>query len=129
MYGKRFTVITDHGSMRWLLNFKNPEGQLAMWIEVLSTYDMETQHRPGTQHKHADALSRHSCGQCRGKEMKGTLSASSKENETNEQQQQDFIPGSVSLKELQQNDKDVATVKQLIKSNNRPDANVMCLES
>ena len=82
MYGKRFTVRTDHGSMRWLLNFKNPEGQLARWIEVLSTYDMEIQHRSGTQHKHADALSRHSCGQYRGKEMKATLIALSKEYET-----------------------------------------------
>ena len=27
LYGKRFTK--DHGSLRWLLNFKNPEGQLA----------------------------------------------------------------------------------------------------
>ena len=51
LYGKRFKVRTDHGSLRCLLNFKNPEGQLARWIEVLSTYDMEIQHRPGTQHK------------------------------------------------------------------------------
>ena len=79
LYGKRFKVRTDHDSLRWLLNFKNPEGQLARWIEVLSTYDMEIQHRPGTQHKNADALSRHSCGQCRGKEMKETLSAMSDE--------------------------------------------------
>ncbi len=39
LYGKRFTVKTDHNSLRWLLNFKNPEGQLARWIEVLTTYD------------------------------------------------------------------------------------------
>ena len=70
LYGKKFTVRPDHGSLRWLLNFKNPEGQLARWIEVLSTY--EIQHRLGAQHKNADALSRHSCGQCREKEMKAT---------------------------------------------------------
>ena len=34
-----------------------------------------------------------------------------------------------SLKQLQQKDKDVATVKQLIKGNNRPDANAMSAES
>ena len=29
LHGKRFKVRTDHGSLRWLLNLKNPEGQLA----------------------------------------------------------------------------------------------------
>ena len=129
LYGKRSTVRTDHDSLRWLLNFKNPEGQLAKWIEVLSTYDMEIHHRPGAQHKNADALSRHSCGQCRGKEMKATLSALSNENETNEQQQQDCVLRNETLGELQQNDKDVSTIKQLIESNSRPDTTAMSFES
>jgi hypothetical protein len=29
LYGKTFTVRTDHSSLRWLMNFKNAEGQLA----------------------------------------------------------------------------------------------------
>jgi hypothetical protein len=34
LYGhKRFTVRTDHSSLRWLLNFKDPEGMLARWLE------------------------------------------------------------------------------------------------
>ena len=41
LYGRTFKISTDHGSLRWLLRFKNPEGQLARWLEVLSTYDME----------------------------------------------------------------------------------------
>ena len=45
---------------------------------------MEIQHRPDTQHKNADALSKISCRQCRGKEIKATLSGFSNENETNE---------------------------------------------
>ena len=32
LYGRRFTVRTDHGPLRWLLNFKNPEGQKAKWL-------------------------------------------------------------------------------------------------
>lgn len=52
---------SDHGALRWLLNFKNPEGQMARWIEVLSTYDMEIQHRQGRLHSNADALSRCPC--------------------------------------------------------------------
>ena len=123
LYRKRFTMRTDHGSLRLLLNLKNPEGQIARCIEVLSTCDMEIQHRLGSQHKKAYALSSHSCGQCRRKERKAMLSALSNENETNEQQQHDSVPGNESLIELQQNDRDVATVKQLIKRTNRPYAN------
>jgi hypothetical protein len=29
LYGKTFTVRTDHSSLPWLMNFKNAEGQLA----------------------------------------------------------------------------------------------------
>ena len=64
LYGRKFKIRTDHGSLRWLLRFKNPEGQLAHWLEVLSTYDMEIEHRPGKQHQNADALSRIPCRQC-----------------------------------------------------------------
>jgi hypothetical protein len=55
---------TDHGSLRWLLSLKNPEGQLARWLQVLSSYDMTIVHRPGRQHRNADALSRIPCRQC-----------------------------------------------------------------
>ena len=64
LYGRKFTLRTDHNSLRWLTNFKSPEGQLARWLEVLSTYDMEVQHRPGKQHRNADGMSRLPCGQC-----------------------------------------------------------------
>ena len=33
LYGKKFRVRTDHSSLRWLMNFKNPEGQVVIWIE------------------------------------------------------------------------------------------------
>lgn len=61
LYGRHFIVRSDHGALRWLVNFKNPEGQMARWIEVLSTYDMEIQHRQGRLHSNADALSRRPC--------------------------------------------------------------------
>ena len=64
MYGKQFTVRTDHSSLRWLLNFKNPEGQLARWIEALGNFEMKIEHRPGKQHSNADALSRLPCKKC-----------------------------------------------------------------
>ncbi|GFO02426.1 Pol polyprotein [Plakobranchus ocellatus] len=53
-----FKVRTDHNSLRWLTSFKEPQGQLARWLEELSQYDMEVILRPGKQHGNADALSR-----------------------------------------------------------------------
>ena len=49
---------TDHSSLTWLLGFKEPQGQLARWIEELSQYNMVLQHRAGRKHINADALSR-----------------------------------------------------------------------
>lgn len=59
--GQAFKIRTDHGSLRWLLNFKNLEGQIAPWIETLASYEFEIEHRPGRLHVNADALSRRPC--------------------------------------------------------------------
>ena len=64
LYERKFTVRTDHSSLRWLMNFKDAEGQLARWLEVLNTYDMDIKHRPGERHTNADALSLVPCKQC-----------------------------------------------------------------
>lgn len=64
LYGRRFRLRTDHGSLRWLLNFKDIEGQLARWLQVLGTYDFEIEHRSGAKHLNADALSRRPCQDC-----------------------------------------------------------------
>ena len=58
LLGKPFTVRTDHSSLTWLLNFKNPQGQIARWIEQLSQFDIRIVHRPGNKHTNVDALSR-----------------------------------------------------------------------
>ena len=55
---RKFKVITDHSSLTWLLKFRNIEGQLGRWFEELSRYNMEIEHRPGSKHAAADALSR-----------------------------------------------------------------------
>ncbi|GBM51656.1 Retrovirus-related Pol polyprotein from transposon 297 [Araneus ventricosus] len=74
LYGQKFLLRTDHASLRWLLNFKEPEGQIARWIQRLQEYDFEIQHRKGTSHGNADALSRRpckeSCKQCTNAEKK-----------------------------------------------------------
>ncbi|KRY07844.1 Retrovirus-related Pol polyprotein from transposon [Trichinella patagoniensis] len=54
----RFTLRTDHDSLTWLRNFKEPEGQVARWLEHLQEYDTKVVHRRGRQHNNADAMSR-----------------------------------------------------------------------
>ena len=61
LYGQEFIIRTDHSALRWLLNMKQPEGQVARWMEKLQQYNFKIQHRPGRLHNNADALSRRPC--------------------------------------------------------------------
>lgn len=61
VYGRNVIIRSDHSSLKWLLNFKNVEGQLARWLTFLSAYDFTIQHRAGRLHSNADALSRRPC--------------------------------------------------------------------
>lgn len=58
LYGREFVLRTDHASLKWLMNFKEPEGQVARWLEFLSSYQFKIEHRQGCKHLNADALSR-----------------------------------------------------------------------
>ena len=58
LLGRHFVVRTDHSSLQWLYNFKEPEGQTARWLESLQEFDFEVIHRSGRNHTNADALSR-----------------------------------------------------------------------
>ena len=64
LLGKKFLIRTDHGSLTWLMNFREPQGQVARWIELLSEYHFDIQHRAGRKHQNADGLSRTPCPQC-----------------------------------------------------------------
>ena len=64
LLGRHFVVRTNHGSLTWLRNFKDPEGQLARWLERLQEHHFDIVHRPGCLHGNADALSRIPCRQC-----------------------------------------------------------------
>ena len=64
LLGRHFLLRTDHGSLTWLSNFKEPEGQLARWLERLQEYNFTIAHRPGKKHQNADSLSRRPCTQC-----------------------------------------------------------------
>ena len=58
LYGRRFTLITDHCPLSWLKTLPETRGRLARWILVLSEYDWSIRHRAGKQHGNADGLSR-----------------------------------------------------------------------
>ena len=58
LLGREFILRTDHGSLQWIYHFKDPEGQLARWLEVLSQYNFKILHRAGKKHSNADTMSR-----------------------------------------------------------------------
>ena len=53
LLGQRFTFRTNHGSLSWLKNFREPEGQL----EQLQQFDFEVVNRKGSWSHNSDALS------------------------------------------------------------------------
>ena len=64
LWGRRFIIRTVHNSLEWLKSFKDPQGQVARWLDILAEYDFQIQHRSGAKHGNADALSRLPCKQC-----------------------------------------------------------------
>ena len=58
LYGRSFTIYTDHNPLKWLFTLKSPEGRLARWTETLKAYDFKIEYRPGKSNANADALSR-----------------------------------------------------------------------
>lgn len=53
-----FKIVTDHSSLRWFLNLKNPTGRLERWGCRLSPYNFVIEHRRGSENIVPDALSR-----------------------------------------------------------------------
>ena len=58
LHGQKFTVITDHAALKYLLKMTNPVGKLGRWLMTLNGYDLEIINRPGKQHSNVDSLSR-----------------------------------------------------------------------
>ena len=56
--GYDFKVVTDHSSLRWLCQMKNPTSRLARWALELQGHKFTIEHRKGHLNYVADALSR-----------------------------------------------------------------------
>ena len=58
LYGRKFTIITDHKPLVWLHSIKDPSSRLWKWRTKLEEYEYEIQYKKGSLNNNADALSR-----------------------------------------------------------------------
>ena len=124
LYGRQFTLRTDHGSLRWLLSFKNPVGQIALWLVILLAFDMTIEHRAGRLHRNADAISRIPCKQCglQKHEMNIRYKHYANSLETGIENGNVGKPSdnNINLHQEQENGHDIGIVRSWILSNKRP---------
>ena len=122
LWGRKFRLRTDHASLRWLINFREPEGIVARWISILDTYDFVIEHRPGSKHGNADGLSRirrkcnrdlcSTCGDNLGKDETAAalVAALQPENENNSTSPWLESYSTEDLRDLQMKDSCISTV-------------------
>lgn len=58
LYGRHFTLVTDHQPLTWLHRVKDPTSRLMRWRLKLEEYNYSVIYKPGSINKNADALSR-----------------------------------------------------------------------
>jgi hypothetical protein len=58
-YWKRFTVRTDRSALTYLHKVAGNNPRLLRWGLRLTEFDFSIEHRPGTQIRYVDAVSRH----------------------------------------------------------------------
>ena len=64
LYGRRFTVLTDHQPLKWALNNYHTSNRLTKFGLALQDYDIEIRYHPGKKNGPADALSRLEVAAC-----------------------------------------------------------------
>lgn len=58
LFGREFTVVTDHRPLVWLHSVKDPRSRLVRWRLRLAEYQYQVVHKSGKTNLNADALSR-----------------------------------------------------------------------
>ncbi|KAK9088750.1 hypothetical protein Scep_027832 [Stephania cephalantha] len=58
LYGEKFTLYTDHKSLKYLFTEKELNMRQRRWLEFLKDYDFSLEYHPGKANVIADALSR-----------------------------------------------------------------------
>ena len=58
LYGTKFTIVTDHKLLTWIVSVKDPGSRLLRWRLKLERYDYEIVFQKGVANTNADALSR-----------------------------------------------------------------------
>jgi len=57
LYGRTFTIVTDHRPLTWIFSVKDPSSRLFRWRLKLEEYEYEV-YKKGSNNTNADALSR-----------------------------------------------------------------------
>jgi hypothetical protein len=58
LYGQKFTLVTNHQPLKWLMESYKIIRKLARWTLLLQEYDFEVVHRAGIANLDVDGLSR-----------------------------------------------------------------------
>ncbi len=58
LWGRRFTLITDHAPLQWMAKAKDTNAGVTRWFLALKDFHFQVQHRAGAKHGNADGLSR-----------------------------------------------------------------------
>ena len=58
LYGREFTLISDHEPLKWIDSVKPPVRRLIRWRTRLREYQYKFLHKPGRLNVNVDALSR-----------------------------------------------------------------------
>lgn len=61
LLAREIVIRTDHAALTHLQRTREPIGQQARWLDLLSEFNFVIQHRPGESHRNSDALSRRPC--------------------------------------------------------------------
>ncbi|RWS19958.1 pol polyprotein-like protein, partial [Leptotrombidium deliense] len=57
-YRRKFTIVTDHHPLCWLMKVRDPSSRLTRWSLRLQEFEFDIRHKRGSIHFNADCLSR-----------------------------------------------------------------------